>query len=82
MVAVLALDPWALLHPGFWLSFVAVAILFSGGPRRQEVHGHGTDAGRGPRRIALAALALLGTLMLYQRPDFLVNLADQLWSCF
>jgi hypothetical protein len=31
---------------------------------------------------AAVALALLGTLMLYQRPDFLVNLADQLWSCF
>jgi hypothetical protein len=27
-------------------------------------------------------LALLGTLELYQRPDFLVNLADQLWGCF
>ena len=27
-------------------------------------------------------LALLGTLALYNRPDFLVNLADQLWSCF
>jgi hypothetical protein len=27
-------------------------------------------------------LALLGTLSLYSRPDFLVNLADQLWSCF
>jgi hypothetical protein len=29
-----------------------------------------------------AALALLGTFALYDRPDFLVNLADQLWSCF
>jgi len=28
------------------------------------------------------ALALLGTLSLYSRPDFLVNLADQLWGCF
>ncbi len=28
------------------------------------------------------ALALFGTLALYNRPDFLVNLADQLWSCF
>ena len=28
------------------------------------------------------ALVLLGTLTLYNRPDFLVNLADQLWSCF
>ncbi len=28
------------------------------------------------------ALVLLGTLMLYRDPDFLVRLADQLWSCF
>ncbi|GAB4403897.1 MAG: DNA internalization-related competence protein ComEC/Rec2 [Rhodoferax sp.] len=27
--AVLALDPWALLQPGFWLSFVAVGLLFA-----------------------------------------------------
>jgi len=27
-------------------------------------------------------LALLGTLALYQRPGFMLNLADQLWSCF
>lgn len=30
----------------------------------------------------VVGLALLGTLGLYNRPDFLVNLADQLWSCF
>lgn len=29
-----------------------------------------------------ATAALLGTFALYDRPDFLVNLADQLWSCF
>ena len=29
-----------------------------------------------------AAVALLGTFALYNRPGFLVNLADQLWSCF
>jgi len=28
------------------------------------------------------ALALLSTLTLYQRPEFLVSLADQVWSCF
>jgi competence protein ComEC len=28
-VAVLALDPWALLQAGFWLSFVAVGVLFA-----------------------------------------------------
>jgi hypothetical protein len=31
---------------------------------------------------AVVALALLGTLSLYNQPDFLLNLADQLWSCF
>ncbi len=29
-----------------------------------------------------AGLALLGTLALYQRPGFMVQLADQIWSCF
>jgi competence protein ComEC len=41
-----AADPWALVQPGFWLSFVAVAVLMNGGslpgesgPRwRQAVH--------------------------------------------
>jgi len=28
------------------------------------------------------AAGLLATLALYQRPEFLVNLADQIWSCF
>ena len=28
------------------------------------------------------ALALAGAFALYQRPDFLVMLADQAWSCF
>ena len=30
MVAVLLLDPWALMQAGFWLSFVAVGVLFVG----------------------------------------------------
>jgi hypothetical protein len=32
--------------------------------------------------ILVAAVALLGTLRLYQQPDFLLTLADQLWGCF
>lgn len=28
------------------------------------------------------ALAGLGVLLLYTRPDFLVMVADQLWACF
>ncbi|TNF61027.1 MAG: DNA internalization-related competence protein ComEC/Rec2 [Burkholderiales bacterium] len=35
MVVVLLLDPWALMHPGFWLSFVAVGILFASDPGRR-----------------------------------------------
>ncbi len=31
---------------------------------------------------AAAVLVLLATLTLYTRPDFMVRLADQLWSCF
>lgn len=31
---------------------------------------------------AVVLAALLGVFALYTRADFLVNLADQLWSCF
>jgi competence protein ComEC len=33
LALVLALDPWAGLQPGFWLSFVAVMLLFASDPR-------------------------------------------------
>ena len=32
MAVVVALDPWALMQAGFWLSFVAVGVLFASGP--------------------------------------------------
>ncbi len=31
---------------------------------------------------AVALALLLAVFGLYTRPDFLVNLADQLWACF
>ncbi|MGQ2979183.1 MAG: DNA internalization-related competence protein ComEC/Rec2 [Polaromonas sp.] len=34
MAVVVALDPWALLQAGFWLSFVAVGVLFAAGSDR------------------------------------------------
>ena len=59
MVAVLALDPWALMQPGFWLSFVAVGILFASGDR---AHREG-DGGQAPlgwgRRAGRALVGLL-----------------------
>lgn len=52
---VLGLDPWALLHPGFWLSFVAVGVLLASDrshptleARRELPHAHqGTAQGIG-----------------------------------
>ncbi|RJP72554.1 MAG: DNA internalization-related competence protein ComEC/Rec2 [Comamonadaceae bacterium] len=74
VAVVLLLDPWALMQPGFWLSFVAVAILFATDPgRRQRVpgvealswHGRGARAlwdlvrEQGVVTVALAPLTLL-----------------------
>ena len=40
-VVVTALDPWALVSVGFWLSFVAVGVLMWGGAETLEVPGDG-----------------------------------------
>jgi len=40
---VLTLDPWALLQPGFWLSFVAVAVLLWTDQRRSGMHPVGAS---------------------------------------
>ncbi len=62
MCVVLLLDPWALLQPGFWLSFVAVGILFATDPGRSK--GPAPDSSdaalRGwGHRAAMAAWGLL-----------------------
>ena len=44
--AVVALDPWALLQAGFWLSFVAVGVLFASGPSP-----HASERPRWPTRV-------------------------------
>jgi competence protein ComEC len=36
MAVVVAFDPWALLQAGFWLSFVAVGILFAANPEASD----------------------------------------------
>ena len=46
MLPVTLLDPWALLQPGFWLSFAAVGLLMVSEPAR-AVAGAGTDASAG-----------------------------------
>ena len=55
MSAVLLLDPWALLQAGFWLSFVAVGILFATDPGRAAQPRGGQPL---HRRAALAMMGL------------------------
>ena len=54
--AVLLLDPWALLQAGFWLSFVAVGILFATDPGRAAVPRAGLPL---HRRAGLALVGLV-----------------------
>lgn len=51
MSAVLLLDPWALMQPGFWLSFVAVGILFATDPGRSQRAVAGGVLGRAGRSV-------------------------------
>ncbi|MGV3727576.1 ComEC/Rec2 family competence protein [Hydrogenophaga sp.] len=56
MAVVVLLDPWALLQAGFWLSFVAVGILFATDPARRSL-----DAGaQRPSWMRRALKALAG----------------------
>ena len=47
MLPVTLLDPWALLQPGFWLSFAAVGLLMMSAPARRvvETGGRGREGG-------------------------------------
>lgn len=63
-------DPWALLQPGFWLSFVAVAVLFASdfvanGDRRTGVGGRFVSLLR-EQWVVTLALTPLGLLLFGQ----------------
>ncbi|MFN4003981.1 MAG: DNA internalization-related competence protein ComEC/Rec2 [Hylemonella sp.] len=65
VAAVVALaDPWALLQPGFWLSFVAVGILFASGRREASTAVASRAAGWLARVRALLREQLLITVAL------------------
>ncbi len=55
MAVVLVLDPWALMQAGFWLSFVAVGILFATDPGQRSP----TAGLSWPRRTVRAFMALV-----------------------
>ena len=48
MAVVVLLDPWALMQAGFWLSFVAVGVLFAAGPPQGKLAPSG---GREPHAV-------------------------------
>jgi len=83
---VLAADPWALLQPGFWLSFVAVGVLFatdSGaiGARPSGLKGHFYALLREQWVVTLALTPL--TLLLFGQVSLVGLLANLLaipWS--
>ena len=51
MVVVLALDPWALMQAGFWLSFVAVGVLFAASGSSIKRDSNATNSGAAHLRI-------------------------------
>ena len=86
-VVVSALDPWALLQPGFWLSFVAVALLMASDagaspqatPRQGRLAAALGGARRGLRTQLVATLGLAPlTLVFFGQVSlvgFVANLA-------
>lgn len=85
MTAVLAWDPWAVLQPGFWLSFVAVGVLVATGERPvpEAVDGGGrqrpvrfTSPGLPVQARAILALgALCREVVQMGRTQWLMGLA-------
>lgn len=77
MAVVVAVDPWALMQAGFWLSFVAVGVLFAtdtGLPRRAGVARHVVAFFREQWVITLALTPL--TLLLFQQVSVVGLLAN------
>lgn len=81
LVAVLIFDPFAVLSPGFWLSFVAVAIIFMQQAQESAARGRRAtllDSGRQLVRMQLAlTLGLLPfTLLFFGQSGWVAPLAN------
>lgn len=84
LALVLLLDPWAVLAPGFWLSFGAVAVILyaaTGRLRQERVTGHGLALGRHLAqwgRVQLAVTLALAPLLLvwFQQMSLVSPLAN------
>lgn len=74
LLAVLVWDPLAVLEPGFWLSFAAVAVIFFGMGRRRAPHGMWWKWGRAQLLVGLGLAPLL--LILFQRLSIVAPVAN------
>jgi competence protein ComEC len=74
LVVVLAIDPWAGLTPGFWLSFGAVGLLLYVGCGRVDVTSAWREATRAQVAITLGLIPL--TLALFQQISLVSPLAN------
>jgi competence protein ComEC len=85
---VLALDPWALQQAGFWLSFVAVGVLFASGshaPLEAAAHSdalnvfevpaehHGQSDERGSKRVGRMAVSVWASAQRMWREQWLMS---------
>ena len=74
---VVAVDPWALTQAGFWLSFVAVGVLFATGSADAGGGGAGARLARMAREQWAVTLALTPlTLLLFQQVSSVGLLAN------
>ena len=80
LLAVLLLDPWAVLATGFWLSFGAVALLFYVGSSRLDRSGRGWGALRqwGVTQWAVTVGSLPLLLLFFQQFSLVSPLANAL----
>lgn len=74
LLAVLLLDPWAVMAPGFWLSFGAVALLFLAGSGRLAAGGRVREALRAQWAVTLGMVPAL--LVLFQQCSLVSPLAN------
>jgi competence protein ComEC len=74
LLLVLALDPWAVLSPGFWLSFAAVAVIFYVGAGRTAPAHWLVQWGRVQWAVTVGLAPLL--LVLFQQVSLVSPLAN------
>lgn len=74
LAVVLLLDPWAVLSPGFWLSFAAVAVIFYVAASARRNEGWLTGAARVQLAVTLGLLPLL--LGLFQQVSLVSPIAN------